>query len=142
MIGLRALRPCAQIAYGRGNTAMRSDPMDELIARITAATGIDQDMAQKAVGLMLGFLKQEGPDGADGGAADDLVNAISGAGDAVEEPSGGGVMGLGGQLMGMGLGMGEITSVAKETIGYAKEKIGEDKVDEVVNAIPGLSQFV
>ena len=36
--------------------------MDELIARITAATGIDQDMAQKAVGLMLGFLKQEGPD--------------------------------------------------------------------------------
>ena len=112
--------------------------MDELIARITAATGIDQDMATKAVGLMLGFLKQEGPDG----AADELVNAISGASDAMEEPNGGGVMGLGGQLMGMGLGMGEITALARETIGYAKEKVGEDKVDDVVNAIPGLSQFV
>lgn len=112
--------------------------MEELIARITAATGIDADLAQQAVGLMLGFLKQEGPDG----AAGELVAAISGADGILAEPSGGGVMGLGGQLMGMGLGMGEITSVAQETIGFAKEQLGEDKVDEVVNAIPGLSQFV
>ncbi len=112
--------------------------MDELILRITNATGIDRDVAVKAVGLMLGFLKQEGPDG----AATELVDSIPGANDAMEEPNGGGVMGLGGQLMGMGLGMGEITSLARETIAFAKEKVGEDKVDEVVNAIPGLSQFV
>ena len=51
-------------------------------------------------------------------------------------------MALGQQLMSQGLGMGEITSLAKETIGYAKEQAGEDVVDEVVNSVPGLSQFV
>jgi hypothetical protein len=51
-------------------------------------------------------------------------------------------MALGQQLMSQGLGMGEITALAKETIGYAKEKAGADVVDEVVASVPGLSQFV
>ncbi|MNL50066.1 hypothetical protein D3C87_1730480 [compost metagenome] len=55
---------------------------------------------------------------------------------------GGGVMALGQQLMSQGLGMGEITSLAKETIAFAKEKAGADVVDEVVASVPGLSQFV
>jgi hypothetical protein len=112
--------------------------MDELIARITAATGIDADVAEKAVGLMLGFLKKEGPDG----DADELVASVPEAQAHIVEPSGSGVMGLGAELMGMGLGMGEISGVAKETIAFAREKAGADKVDAVVAAIPGLSQFV
>jgi hypothetical protein len=112
--------------------------MDELITRVTEATGIDVAMATSAVGLMLGFLKQEGP----AGAADELVAAIPGADAHIQTPNGGGVMGLGGQLMGMGLGMGEMTTIARETIAYAREKVGADKVDAVVHAIPGLSQFV
>jgi hypothetical protein len=55
---------------------------------------------------------------------------------------GGGVMALGQQLMSQGLGMGEITGLAKETIAFAKEKAGADVVDEVVASVPGLSQFV
>jgi hypothetical protein len=55
---------------------------------------------------------------------------------------GGGIMGLGQQLMGEGLGMGEITSLAKETIAIAKQYAGEEVVDEVVASVPGLSQFV
>lgn len=51
-------------------------------------------------------------------------------------------MGLGQQLMGMGLGMGEITGISKETISFAKEKAGDGPVDDVIAAIPGLSQFV
>ena len=53
-----------------------------------------------------------------------------------------GVMGLGSQLMAGGLGMGEITGVAKETIRFGREKLGGGEVDEIVAAIPGLGQFV
>jgi hypothetical protein len=38
--------------------------------------------------------------------------------------------------------MGEITSLAKETIAIAKQYAGEEVVDEVVASVPGLSQFV
>lgn len=114
--------------------------MDELISRITANVGIDAETARKAVGMILGFLENEGP-------ADQVAKmqaAMPGAQELIAEApeSGGGVMGLGSSLMGLGLGMGEISGVAKETVGYAKEKAGEEPVDEVVASIPGLSQFV
>nr|MDH4440054.1 hypothetical protein [Rhizobium sp.] len=55
---------------------------------------------------------------------------------------GGGIMGLGQQLMSQGLGMGEISTLAKETMAVAREYAGADVVDEVVASVPGLSQFV
>lgn len=73
----------------------------------------------------------EGSNG--GGLLGGLMSAIGG---------GGGVMALGQQLMSQGLGMGEITALAKETIAFAKEKAGDEVVDEVVASVPGLSQFV
>ncbi|GGB08644.1 hypothetical protein GCM10011491_40860 [Brucella endophytica] len=123
--------------------------MDELIARISSNVGIDPATATKAVGLILAFLEKEGP--ADKVSA--LIDAIPGAREAVAaaqaEGGGGflssmmgGVMGLGSQLMGMGLGMSEISGVSKQTIGYAREKAGAGPVDDVVNSIPGLGQFV
>ena len=51
-------------------------------------------------------------------------------------------MGLGQQLMGLGLGMGEITALAKQTIALAKQYAGEELVDQVDASIQGLSQFV
>lgn len=120
--------------------------MEELIGRITSNVGIDPEIAQKAVGLILAFLQKEGP--ADKVA--ELINAVPGASEAIANVgkagflSGlmGGVMGLGSQLMSAGLGMGEISGVAKETIRYAKEKAGDGPVDAVVGAIPGLGQFI
>jgi hypothetical protein len=44
--------------------------------------------------------------------------------------------------MGAGLGMGEISGVAKETIRFAKEKAGDAPVDAVIGSIPGLGQFI
>ena len=40
------------------------------------------------------------------------------------------------------LSMGHVQGVPRETIAYAREKIGDDAVGEIVGAIPGLSQFV
>jgi hypothetical protein len=45
-------------------------------------------------------------------------------------------------LMSSGLGMGEITTIAKETIAVARQHAGDQVVDEVVGSIPGLSQFI
>jgi hypothetical protein len=116
--------------------------MDELISRITANVGIDDATARKAVGLILGFLQREGADG----PAARMVEGIPGGPEAVAEHggegTGGGVMGLGQQLMSAGLGMGEISGVARETVAFAKQHVGEETVDQVVASIPGLSQFV
>ena len=116
--------------------------MEELIGRIVENVGIDEDVAKNAVGLMLGFLKNEG-------AADKveaMMSAVPGVADAIEAAGGesvsGSVMALGGKLMGAGLGMGDIQGVAKETISFAKEKVGESDIDEMVSSIPGLSQFI
>jgi hypothetical protein len=32
--------------------------------------------------------------------------------------------------------------VTRETIAFAREKVGEDAVGEIVGAIPGLGQFI
>lgn len=123
--------------------------MEELIKRIEAATGLDAETAQKAVGAILNFLKSEGPDGkvaemlAKMPGAEVLMEMAAGEGGGMLGGlMGGGVMGLGSKLMGMGLDMGQISSVAKETVGFARENGAGDAVDDIVNSIPGLSQFV
>ncbi|KAB2662867.1 DUF2267 domain-containing protein [Brucella tritici] len=120
--------------------------MEELIARITSKVGIDAATAEKAVGMIFAFLQKEGP----AAEVQKLLAAFPGADEAIAQVKGGGflsglmggVMGLGSQLMGAGLGMGEISGVAKETIRFAKEKAGDEPVDAVIGAIPGLGQFV
>jgi hypothetical protein len=117
--------------------------MNELIERIVANVGLDAGTAQKAVGLILGFLQAEGP----AEQVAKLVAALPGASDAIADADYkpgfmGGVMGLGSQLMAMGLGMGEIGGVSKETIRFAREKAGDEPIDAVVASIPGLGQFI
>lgn len=128
--------------------------MNELVAQISEKVGIDPALAEKAVGLMLSFLQTEG----DSEAVSRMIAAIPGGADLVSGATGGGggllggimsalgagggVMALGQQLMSQGLGMGEITSLAKETIATAKQYAGDEVVDQVVASVPGLSQFV
>jgi hypothetical protein len=38
--------------------------------------------------------------------------------------------------------MGQVQSVTREVIGYAREKAGEDTVGDIVGAVPGLAEFV
>ncbi len=128
--------------------------MEELVQRVAAAAGITPDKAETAIGLIFAFLKKDGPaaevdallaelpgapqaaakaeaDGAPGGLLAGLAGAI-----------GGGLMGLAGQLTALGLGMSEMQAVGKEVFAFAREKAGEERVGQVVGAIPGLGQFI
>ncbi len=130
--------------------------MDELIARVAAAASIPSDQAQRAVNLVLAFLKKEAPaefgelqqhlpeaehavaageadDPKGGGIMGGLMSMIGG---------GGGLMGLASQLSGIGLSTGEMTSVGKEIFSYARELAGEERVNQVAHAIPGLGQLL
>jgi hypothetical protein len=131
----------------RGN---RRSQMDELIARISQAVGIDADLARKSIGIILAFLRKEGPSA----EVDQLVAALPGAEAAMATAAeaggglmgmlggGGGIMALGGQLMGAGLSMGQMQPLGRELFAYAREKAGEDVMGPIVGAVPGLSQFV
>ena len=116
--------------------------MEALLARIAAETGLDPATARIAVGHILAFIQKEGEDPAvgrmisqtpgteeamasagatgtggsgGGGLMGGLMNAASSIG------GGGGIMGLGAKLMGLGLGIGEIRTVAEELVAFAKQ---------------------
>lgn len=123
--------------------------MQDLINRIAENVGLEPATAEKAVGLILGFLQSEGPAdkvkemlAAFPGAEQLIANASGASGGLLGGLMGGGVMGLGSKLMGLGLGMGDISSVAKETVGYAREQGKGAEIDAIVASIPGLGQFV
>ena len=120
--------------------------MDELLGRLVANIGVDRGVAEKAVGIILDFLRKEGPPD----KVQALIDGLPGA-EALLQSQGdigggmfsmGGLMGAGTRMMAAGMSMGQVQAVTREVIGYAREKVGEDAVGEVVGAIPGLSQFV
>ena len=126
--------------------------MDELIQRITTSVGIDETTARNAVRIIFSFLYQEGPqdkvtalaERIPGAAAyidtgkDDSAATLGGLGGLM----GGGAMAVLGKLQGLGLGMGEIQGVTHETVAFARERGGNDLVNDIVGSIPGLGQFV
>ena len=127
--------------------------MEELIARVTQRTGLDAATAEKAIGLILAFLRKDGPPA----EVDQLFAALPGADDVVAQAGsgggsgglmgmmgsmGGGVMALGGQLMSAGVSMGQMQPLGQELFAYGREKAGEDVMGPIVGAVPGLAQFV
>lgn len=131
--------------------------MSEIATQVAEKVGISPEKAEKAVGMMLGFLQRE----ADDGAVAKMIESIPGAtelvarfngegatgggggllGGLMSAIGGGGIMGLGQQLMSEGLGMSEISALAKETIVIARQYAGDEVVDTVIASVPGLSQF-
>ena len=103
--------------------------MNELIARLVANVGVDQAAAEKSVGIILDFLKKEGPPD----KVQALIDKLPGAEALLAAQAGesGGMFAMGG-LMGAGTKM----------IAYAREKAGEDTIGEIVGSIPGLGQFI
>jgi hypothetical protein len=122
--------------------------MDELIARLVANVGVDRVAGEKSVGIILDFLRKEGP--ADKVQA--LIDRLPGAEALLQAQQGadagggmfamGGIMGAGTKMMAAGLSMGQVQGITKEVIAYVREKSGEDAIGEIVGAIPGLSAFI
>ena len=135
--------------------------MDNLIARVAAAADTTPEAARKAIALIGDFLQREAPEDAIqdlfkkapafptiiasatqtggegmGGGLKGLMGVAAGA------MGGGGLMALGGELLGLGLGMEQIQAIGKEVFGYAREVAGDQVVGEISAAIPGLSQFI
>lgn len=120
--------------------------MDELIGRLATNASIDSAVAEKTVGIILGFLRSEGPSE----NVEALINQIPGAEAAIDASRsggglsrlmGGGLMAVGTRLMGLGLGMFEIQNVARELFRYGRDKIGADQMGKIIAGTPGLSQF-
>lgn len=120
--------------------------MDELIGLLAAKAGIDSAVAEKTIGIMLGFLRNEGPsqqvqaliDGIPGAEA---AIAASRTGGGLSRLMGGGLMAVGSRLMGLGLGITDIQAVARELFRFGRDKIGADQMSAIVAGTPGLSQF-
>lgn len=122
--------------------------MDELVGRIVAQVGVDRAVAEKSVGIIFDFLSKEGPTERVHALLDQLPGANAAMAGARAGDAGGmfgsmgGIMGVGSRLMSAGLGMGEIQGVTRELIAYAREKAGDEAVNGIVAAVPGLSQFI
>jgi hypothetical protein len=117
--------------------------MEELIARLVANVSVDKVAAEKAVGIILDFLRKEGPPDKVQALVDRLPGAEALMQQAADAGGGmGGIMGAGTKMMAAGLSMGQVQGVTKEVIAYTREKAGEDAIGEIVGAIPGLSQFI
>ncbi len=95
--------------------------MEELIGRITQAVGIDEQTAQTAIGVILGFLNKEGPSDAVGqllGAIPGAEDLLASVGGAAEESGGGGIAGaLGGLMGGAGGGLGGLAGAVGGLVG-------------------------
>ena len=120
--------------------------MDELIGRLAVKAGINDAVAEKTIGIILGFLRNEGPSDKVQALIDQIPGAeaaiaASGNGGSLGNLMGGGLMALGTQLMGLGLGIGEIQNVARELFTFGRDKIGADRMGEIIAGTPGLSQF-
>src|ERR1700730_12034918 len=121
--------------------------MDELIGRLALKAGIDNAVAGKTIGSILGFRRNEGPSDKVQALIDKMPGseaaiAASSNGGGLGRLMGSGLMALGTKLMGLGLGMGEIQNVARELFRFGRDKIGDDQMGEIHAGAPGLSQFV
>ncbi len=97
--------------------------MDELIGRLVANVGDARAAVETGVGIILDLLVKEGP-------ADQMRLLLAkrpGAEPLTQKAANENDGGMGG---------------IRQFIAYAREKVSEDEVDDIVGASPSLAQFV
>lgn len=129
--------------------------MQDFINSVTERLGIDQDQAKGAVGSLLAMIRKED----DSGDANELVDKLPGANalaDEAEGDGGGGLLGkVGGMLGGLGGGAAgglaglasnlptdKIGDFVKMFVDWAKEKVGPDLVNKVIDKVPALKSIL
>lgn len=124
--------------------------MNEAITKLSAATGVDETTARKAAGVILSFLKKEGPPDAvqklmtSFPEAEKLMQEAEGSGGALSSmmgAMGGGIMAVGAKLMGLGLSMPQVQQFSRAVFVLGKQYAGEEVMGRLVAEVPGLSQF-
>ena len=135
--------------------------MHNLIARVATAANIPPEIARKAVALIGDFIQREAPEEAVRDLFDKatefpaiIASSTSTGGEGMGSGlrglmgvssgamGGGGLMALGSELMGLGLGMDQIETVGREDFAFMREVAGDETVGEIAASIPGLSQFI
>jgi len=120
--------------------------MDELVDELAAKAGIDDAVAEQTVGIMLDYLRSEGPPE----TVQTLIDGIPGAeaaiaaardGNGLSRLMGGGLMAVGTRLMGLGLTITDIQEIARELFSFGRDKIGADRMGAIIAGTPGLSHF-
>ena len=130
--------------------------MQELIGRIMTATGLPEEKATKALGIVLNLIQTQGNQN----KVHELFDSLPGAAELARSQGGDGAGYGGGGLLGMlaggmmggppaaiskltsaGLSMDHIKALGTTTLDYAKEKAGSQLVKEVAGSIPGLSGY-
>ncbi len=120
--------------------------MNELVDELAAKAGIDDAVAEKTIGIMLDYLRSEGPPDTVEALIDripDAEAAISAArdGSGLSRLMGGGLMAVGTRLMGLGLTITDIQKIARELFAFGRDKIGADRMRAIIAGTPGLSHF-
>jgi hypothetical protein len=133
------------------------DSMQHLIGRITAATGLPESKAEKALGIVLNLIQTQGNQN----KVKELFDKLPGAAELAREQGGDGAGSGGRGLLGVlaggmmggplaaiskltaaGLSMDQIKALGVTTLDYAKEQAGPQLVKDVAGSIPGLSGYV
>ena len=128
--------------------------MEELVQRVSTATGLEPETAHKAIGIVLNFMQKQITPEQSAAVLDKVPGAREAATGAAAEEEGGGVisglmstpaaglMGLANQLTSAGLGMSQMQILGREMFAFLRQHAGEDAVGELAAAIPGLHQFM
>ncbi|WP_034998334.1 hypothetical protein [Beijerinckia mobilis] len=128
--------------------------MEELIKKIAATTGLAPDATGQAITQIFAFLRKEGPKE----DVDALLAQIPGALEAaiakegsgskgglfggIMNMMGGGIMALAAQLMSLGLSMSDLQTLGNALFHDLRERFGEEELNRISAAIPGLDQVL
>jgi hypothetical protein len=131
--------------------------MQELIGRIITTTGLSEEKATKALGIVLNLIQTQGNQN----KVQEFFDKMPGAAELARSQGGDGAGYGGGGLLGMlaggmmggplaaiskltsaGLSMDQVKALGATTLDYAKERAGPQLVRDVAGSIPGLSGYV
>ncbi len=122
--------------------------MDELIQNVVEKAGINTSQAEQAVGTVFALLKDQ----ASAQDAQEIMDALPGAQQLVEQYGApkkgvlamlsGTVMGTFAKLTSLGLSVDQIEIMGREVLAHTEQKLGKEKVEEIIASIPGLNKLV
>lgn len=108
--------------------------MQKLIGRLVATSGVDRAAAEKAVGIILPFRREDGAQKILPGIDRRRVRAATQTAQTNPD-SPDSAAGL--RITAAGPRVHEVPMVGRETFGYASHMAGENAVGESVGAVPG-----